>query len=237
MRLLLLLAVAYMAAATPIIDVFDDASFTLPEEIPLSGYSEYHSRAFEYRYLIRVDGAEGRGQLLWLADLQSTGRPRLPYSERLFSHSLVFSPFELRTINVPGANNGSSPVQCIAHNTECRSEFTFGETFELTISGELISSYAWSGFPSDEPPSMGGNTITTSAHVWLERENSVYLIDRDGTPVRLDGATITVTPVPEPTTAALSIAGLLLAWGLTPSCQRLAGQRGRTADAPASRRD
>lgn len=206
MRVLATILLAGCCYATPVMDLFFDASITVPST-DQALFLERHV-SFDRSYLIRVTGGTGEAVLGFAIDLQGTGTPGGFDSLEMFgSYASVQSPIQLSTPLASGQGSGDN--WCYSPLDPCNVPFTFGEQFLLSVSGFASSSYIYAASPLGGPQRYAGLEIVTQAHIWMT--GAVYDLDQGFDP--LEGVTIEVIPIPEPSTIALSTMGSLLALG------------------------
>lgn len=180
--------------------------------------SEYyfHPPASDYvteQYTFLSTDGTGKGRLLFSAYVDGYGGHFDGDNENLEKYTTVGAPFQLWPVVAPWLD--WAPNSCEWQT--CPSiEFTYGEpiTFTVGVGAEIEYWYRRHLGTSDEQAIIG--EVTSEA--WLK---IVGMEDMPDTPIH----------TPEPATAVLSIAGLLLA-SLSPTCRRI-GRLARNPDRPA----
>jgi hypothetical protein len=212
---------ALPATATPLIEVFAELFFQLPDVSALApdigdSYAVSDFVEFDEKFLVTVTGSTGDAVLGIDVDLHATGINRNG-PDTMSSWARVMLPFDLITRPPPfGSWQGSGPLTCHSQvDLRCRVPITFGETFELHIKGELRHSYSYYKMVADQEP-FPLVALHEFARITLTGNEAVLRQTDTGQFLPVDGAMVSVTQLtahsPEPATAVLLLLAVSAGW-------------------------
>ena len=207
-------------AGTPLIEVFAESHFVLPDVHSLcpnvgDSYEVSHFVEFDQRYIITINGDEGDAWLGIDVDLHATAL-NFRGPDILSSHARLQSPFELATRAPDGNWSGTGPLQCQSIiDLRCRIPVRFDEPFELRISGVIEDRYAYFKQHADQRPQQPP-VLWQFARVTLFGTDRVLRQTDTGEFRPVDGAQISVVPMvahsPEPATVVMLVLALGTGW-------------------------
>ena len=213
--------VAFHAPAAPLIEVFHEKFFELPDVAALcpnigDSYETSDFLEFDETYLITLSGGVGDAYLGLDLDLHATGINQSG-PDSLGSYARVMFPFDLMTLP-PGSGSwqGSGPFNCNSRiDSRCRIPVSFGETFELRIRGEIRHSYAFQRMSADQQP-FPLAVLHEYARITLPGHDYVLRQSDTGEWLPVDGALVSATRIeahsPEPATALPLLAAVAGGW-------------------------